>query len=550
MEENPLIYATGTLRQPSFTDIPIRQSSRTTLAILAPFYSAVRDTALEVLRHVTLSTISHHYQHLHFDDQEDHQQDVMVLTRRFFSPDVSPQQICSKLGRANTRGIILLVRHSSWFSMCDQIDMSLSRLWNSITKAPSLPLCILVHGDHKAKVFYRGKSVDQSKKNLLQAALGKYLIEHTAVPAIMFAAHLVQIRQCFTDFLLKDKARSLLKWILAEMDRTPINYKTRWGYQNLTRLPQNELSRAPTVSDDVRIRKVISRKSLAKKFISRRSHSEPRLTPVPTSRGYSSKIIISVARQSVLTSLDICALEALLHKISARLFYPVSNEEDDSDIHDIIISTDRHDLTQRASYILSIFRRLKSYQEGTYSVLEEQLQSLNPLVHDLDPHHMHSFSSHITWASQPWSRTVTHISMKFEVGKLHRQQIFHLPIALTYEELRVLRAFYLDYYAAQCPSIGKHNGNRKRAYSVGPSGYRHRWTGSAVKSLPLRDKEAFLFGLIGPANPADWRTSRSEAAVTGTCGRQQVAWKTGDGRVILVPKACLHPRRKRSPTKR
>ena len=294
---------------------------------------------------------------------------------------------------------------------------------------------------------------------------------------------------------------------------------------------------------------VVGRKSSDKALIHRRSHSEPRITPVPTSRGYSSKIIVSVARQSILPSLDICALDALLHKISARLFYPAPDEEDDNDdIHDIIISTDRNDLTQRASYILSIFRRLKAYQEGTYTVLHEQLQSLNPLVHDLDPHHMHSFSSHIAWASQTWSRTVTHISMSFEVGKLHRQQIFHLPIALTYEELRVLRAFYLDYYAARCPSLGRGVSHRKRGYSVGPSGYRHRWTGSATKpfpaSLPHPQREVFPFGLVGPTDPTDWRTSRSEAAVTGTCGRQQVAWRTGDGRIISVHKACLHPRKR------
>ena len=499
---------------PLLTDIVSPPTQKPSLAVLAPCFSSVHDAVLEVVRHVA---------HVEIPASK---QGFLVLDRHFFMSLATAQDIHLRLGRANTRGLVLLIRHASWFVMCHQIDLTLSRLWTGTTKAPNIPLCIFVHGDHTAKTFYSGQSVNRTKKTLMQSALARYIIEHTAVPAIMFAANLVQIRNCFTEYLEKDKVRESLRWVMGEMSRTLATpYKGRWACS----LANKSCEAMPPIG----FSKIFSRK---------RSFSEPRITPAMVNRGFSASVIVGQARRPFIRNLEIAAIQSDLERLS------------EADVNPSNISlacepdADQTEVDSLRATELSVFKCLESYQDLIGPRLREQGEYLSQRLHggDTSKSSGHSFRSCIQWLSQSRTRKTTHLCLDFQVGELRKRQIFRLHQPLSCDELGILRAFYLARYAAYCEKPDQRNRafkrNRHRAHSVHQSGCGAGWREQKCHLTSAENAKAgmgfrFVQSMSAPAVTA--AGTHEESIAHG----HFIPWTLGDGRTIVVPKACVHHRK-------
>ena len=500
---------------PPLTDIVSPPAQKPSLAVLAPCFSSVHDAVLEVVRHVA---------HVEIPASK---QGLLVLDRHFFMSLATVQDIHLRLGRANTRGLVLLIRHASWFVMCHQIDLTLSRLWTGTTKAPNIPLCIFVHGDHNAKTFYSGHSVNRTKKTLMQSALARYIIEHTAVPAIMFAANLVQIRHCFTEYLEKDKVRESLRWVVGEMSRalaTP--YKGRWACSLTT---QSREATPPI--------------RLSKTFPQKRSFSEPRITPTMANRGFSASLIVGRARRPFIKNLQIAAIQSALKRLSEADVNPSNTslackrDADQTEVDSL-----------RAAKLLSVFKCLESYQDLIDPRLREQGEYLSQRLHGGDTLESsgQSFRSCIQWLSQSRTRRTTHLCLDYQVGELRKRQLFRLHQPLSCDELGILRAFYLVRYAAYWEKPDERNRafkrNRHRAHSVHQSGCGPGWREQKRHPTPAENAKAgmgfhFVQSMSVPVVTA--AGTHEESIPHGNF----IPWTLGDGRTIVVPKACVHQRK-------
>lgn len=157
--------------------------------------------------------------------------------------------------------------------------------------------------------------MDYSKKLKLQWALGRYLMEHTGVPAIMYAAEMVQIRQCYTDYLLKDKVRSILEWIHEEMPASAVNPgRHRWGY---FRVPRAELETMPSYTS------FTEEEPEPRHPRHRRSFSEPRTLPPPAHRGFDAKVTVTSARRTVNLKLATTAIQTHVRHVGDVRAAPV-----------------------------------------------------------------------------------------------------------------------------------------------------------------------------------------------------------------------------------
>ncbi|XP_055336142.1 uncharacterized protein LOC129586764 isoform X2 [Paramacrobiotus metropolitanus] len=439
--------------------------------------------------------------------------------------------------------------------MCDQVDMSVKRLWNGSNKAPNIPLCLLIHGDHKNKVFHQGKSMECEKKLRLQWALGRYLIEHTGVPAIMYAAQMVQIRQCYTDFLLKDKIRSILRWMHEEMPASALNQERhRWGY---FRMPHTDRhlsnpTSLPYPNPDEELDPPEPRK-----FTHRRSLSEPRLIPPAPNRGYDTKALITAARRTVNSSFYNTGTDTLLRNMARTRTMSVNRKEipkvtvdgsqlgcgdfakEAGGISHLSVMQKRGQDPTAAAHLHKIFRALKRYQEAAYVELRTRLYNLLDDEDAEDTERRRKFTSQITWACHPWARKVTHLVLHFQVGEISREQIFKLATPLSYEHLRILRAFYLNFYAAFCNDPMECNErvlpNRHRAYSV------H----DVAKETTIVKKNDQLDALrkYRPLQMVNLPFGDTVQVASIIVKKHYVPWRLGDGRMIAMPKACLHHRK-------
>ncbi|OQV23185.1 hypothetical protein BV898_02918 [Hypsibius exemplaris] len=394
------------------------------VAIFAPSYNLVHGCALEAIRRQAVRSLAA-YSTTTSTTLQPHSKAVTVFDQTFWSRPECPKRFIARLWRGRITSVIIIIRYGDRpIQMRKQIDSILATLYSTVqTRLPPMPICLLFHGN---------AAVGHREKARLKSMFKTYLTHQTAIPRIVFSEHLLQIRHTYSQCLRNDKVATIIDWIMERGAGRDV-----WkGFR-----PERP-SVEPTAQAES-----FSRGSFATRQRTRRSLSEPRI--IPTASPEFLGAVCKAARRPVNLSMENAFLQAALRQVT----------EGDRHWH--------YDCWtyERAAYLHSVFAGLVRHRERLYHELRHRMRGLRS-ERALKPtaKRPELFMTHFTWVGQVYNRRVTHVMMGCEIGGIATEQIVRLTEPVDFEELRILRAFVLNFYARRGSS------GRRAAHGAGDEG--------------------------------------------------------------------------------